>query len=93
MRIDYDKNRVWCDSEEIKLTAKEWKILSLLSMNKGKIITQEILLEKVWDLEGNFVDKHAVTVTINRLRKKIEKNASEPVYIKNVFGIGYTFGE
>ena len=42
---------------------------------------------------GKFVDTHAVTVVINRLRKKIENNMTEPVYIRNVFGVGYTFGE
>ena len=39
------------------------------------------------------MDTHAVTVVINRLRKKIENNMTEPVYIRNVFGVGYTFGE
>ena len=49
--------------------------------------------DRVWDIDENFVDTHAVTVVINRLRKKIENNMTEPVYIRNVFGVGYTFGE
>ena len=64
-----------------------------MAANRGNIVTKEILLEKIWDADNNFVDDHALTVGINRLRKKIEQNPSTPVYIKNVFGVGYTFGE
>ena len=93
LRIDFDKRKVWNCEKEIKLTVKEWKVLSILAANRGNIVTKEILLEKIWDADNNFVDDHALTVGINRLRKKIEQNPSTPVYIKNVFGVGYTFGE
>lgn len=93
LKIDYEKRRVWKEEQEINVTDREWKILYLLAKNKGTIVTKEILLEKVWDVEGDFVDEHAVSVVINRLRKKIEDSTGEPVYIKNVFGVGYTFGE
>ena len=87
IKIDYEKRRVWIRNEEIKLTPKEWTV------NMGKIITRETLLQKIWDIDENFVDEHVVTVVINRLRKKIEADTKSPVYIKNVFGVGYTFGE
>lgn len=93
LKIDYDKRRVWHGEEEVHLTSREWKILELLAKNQGKIVTKEVILEQVWDIDENFVDTHAVTVVINRLRKKIENNMTEPVYIRNVFGVGYTFGE
>lgn len=93
LEIDYEKRKIWKNGTEIKLTSKEWKILSLMSKNRGKIMTQESLLDKIWDSEGNFVDKHTVAVVISRLRKKIETSTEAPVYIKNIFGIGYTFGE
>lgn len=93
IKIDYEKRRVWIRNEEIKLTSKEWKILEILTVNMGKIITRETLLQKIWDIDENFVDEHVVTVVINRLRKKIEADTKSPVYIKNVFGVGYTFGE
>lgn len=92
LKIDYDKKRVW-HGEEVHLTSREWKILELLAKNQGKIVTKEVILEQVWDVDENFVDAHAVTVVINRLRKKIEKDMADPVYIRNVFGVGYTFGE
>lgn len=93
LKIDFEKGRAWLKNCEIKLTSKEWKILEILSKNRGKIITKEMLLEQIWDAEGNYVEEHAVAVVINRLRKKIEKDVKNPVYIKNIFGIGYTFGE
>ena len=93
IKIDYEKRRVWIRNEEIKLTSKEWKILEISTVNMGKIITRETLLQKIWDIDENFVDEHVVTVVINRLRKKIEADTKSPVYIKNVFGVGYTFGE
>lgn len=93
IKIDFEKRRVWIQNNEMKLTSKEWKILEILSKNRGKIITKEMLLEQIWDIEGNYVEEHAIAVVINRLRKKIEKDIKHPVYIKNIFGIGYTFGD
>ena len=93
LSIDVEGRRVWREREEISLTAREWKVLLLLAENRGRIITKETLLEKVWDAEGSFVDDHAVTVVINRLRKKLESDPGKPVYIRNIFGVGYTFGE
>ena len=93
LRIDFDKRKVWNCDTEIKLTIKEWKVLSILAASRGNIVTKEMLLEKIWDADNNFVDDHALTVVINRLRKKIEPDPSSPVYVKNVFGVGYTFGE
>nr|WP_294492760.1 response regulator transcription factor [uncultured Mediterraneibacter sp.] len=93
LRIDFDKRKVWNCDREIKLTVKEWKVLSILAANRGNIVTKEMLLEKIWDADNNFVDDHALTVVINRLRKKIESDLSSPVFIKNIFGVGYTFGE
>ncbi len=93
LKINFDKRRVWNCDREIKLTVKEWKVLSVLAANRGNIVTKEMLLEKIWDAENNYVDDHALTVVVNRLRKKIEPDLSNPVYIKNVFGVGYTFGE
>ena len=56
-------------------------------------IIKDMILEKVWDSRGVFVDNNTVNVTLNRLKKKIEPNPSEPVYVRNIFGLGYTFGE
>ena len=50
-------------------------------------------METLWDIDGNFVDENTVAVNIRRLRQKVEDNPSEPMYIKNIRGIGYTFSK
>lgn len=69
------------------MTPTEFKILRLLIVNADKVLTKRLLLEKIWDNSGNFVDEHAVAVNINRLRKKIE--TQDHVYIKTLYGVGY----
>lgn len=91
--MDFDRMSVTIDDKEVNLTATEYKLLELLAKNKGKVITKEMLLEKLWDINGNFVDENTLSVNIRRLRKKIEKDSKKPEYIITVFGIGYTFGE
>lgn len=93
LKMDFEKMEVLINNEQIKLTATEYKLLELLAKNKGKVITKEILLEKVWDNSGNFVDENTLSVNIRRLRKKIEEDPKSPQYIETVFGIGYIFGE
>ena len=61
--------------------------------NQGQVLTIDNLLEKVWGLDGEFVSENTVSVTIGRLRKKIEPDPGRPVYIRNVFGLGYRMGE
>lgn len=93
LKIDFERMTVVVLEKDINLTATEYKILELLAINKGKVLTKEILLEKVWDSNGNFVDENTLSVNIRRLRKKIEIDPKNPKYIITVFGIGYTFGE
>ena len=73
--------------EPLTMTPTEFKILRLLISNAERVMTKTLLLEKVWDSTGNFVDEHAVAVNINRLRRKIE--SEEWVYIKTLYGMGY----
>ena len=91
--IDFDRILVTIEGEEVNLTATEYKLLEILAKNKGKVITKDMILDKVWDSYGNFVDENTLSVNIRRLRKKIEKDSKKPEYIITVFGIGYTFGE
>ena len=70
----------------------DWK-KKLLVRNRGQVLTKETILERIWDIDGQFVVENTVSVTVNRLRKKIEPDKSSPIYIKNVFGLGYTFGD
>lgn len=69
------------------LTPTEYKLLVIFCKNPGQILTRQLLLEKLWDMDGNYVDGHALAVNISRLRKKIENGSG--TYIKTVYGMGY----
>ncbi len=73
----------------IELSRTEQKLLRLLVENRGYTISRDILIDKIWNTE--YVDENALTVTIKRLRQKLECNPSSPKYIKTVYGIGYTW--
>ena len=93
LRIDYDSRKVYVRNEEVNLTVTEYKLLELLCKNKNKAFTKELILEKLWDCNGNYVDENAISVNIRRLRKKIEVDPKNPEYIITLFGIGYILGE
>ncbi|WP_297137306.1 response regulator transcription factor [Terrisporobacter sp.] len=93
LKIDFDSRKVHKRDEEIYLTATEYKLLELLSKNKGRAMTKEILLDKLWDNNGNYVDENTLSVNIRRLRKKIKDDSKNPEYIITLFGIGYIMGE
>lgn len=87
LKIDFDTMAAFLGGEPLTMTPTEFKILRLLIANAERVMTKTLLLEKVWDSTGNFVDEHAVAVNINRLRKKIE--SEEHPYIKTLYGMGY----
>ncbi|MEO2507890.1 response regulator transcription factor [Clostridium paraputrificum] len=80
---------VLVDGEVAKLTPLEFKILSLLMDNPGRVFSIEEIYERVWNEVAVNVD--TVTVHIRRIREKIEINPKEPRYLKVVWGIGYKF--
>lgn len=93
LSIDFARKQVTSQGRSVNLTNKEYDLLALLARNRTKVITKQMMLEQVWDVQGSFVEENTVNVTLSRLRKKIEPDPANPVYIKNVFGLGYTFGE
>lgn len=90
LKIDCDSRRVFVEGSEVKLTAKEYDLLELLSFHPNKVYSRENLLNIVWgyDYPG---DVRTVDVHIRRLREKIEKNPGEPLYIHTKWGVGYYF--
>lgn len=92
LSIDFKRMTVLKTEQPVRLTATEYKLLELLVRNRGQVLTRQIILEKLWDVEGNFVDENALSVNIRRLRQKLEDNPHQPAYIITVFGIGYTWG-
>ena len=65
----------------------------LFIKNKGAVLTRTLILDKIWDIDGDFVDENTLSVNIRRLRAKIEDDPSKPSFIKTVFGIGYIWGD
>lgn len=90
--INSAKMKVYKYGQEIKLTTNEYRLLAILTENSGQVLTRRLMLEKLWDIEGNFVDENTLSVNIRRLRAKIEDDPKDCQYIKTVFGIGYTWG-
>ena len=93
LELHPERKRVLLGGNEISLTAKEYRLLEYFMKNQGQVLTMDNLLQAVWGLDGEFVSENTVSVTIRRLRKKIEPDMSRPVYIRNVFGLGYRMGE
>lgn len=85
-----EKKQVFSGNEEIVLTAKEYQLLELFMENQDKVLTKENILDRVWGIDGAFIEENTVSVTISRLKKKL---GGEQSYIKNVFGLGYRMGE
>ena len=71
----------------ITFTPLEYRLLKVLVRNPKIVLTRQVLLEKLWDVDENFVDEHTLTVTISRIRSKIEVDGLQ--YIKTVYGMGY----
>ncbi|MBB6214363.1 DNA-binding response OmpR family regulator [Anaerosolibacter carboniphilus] len=87
------ETKVTRDNKEILLTPAEYKLLSALIQNPMQTLGREIILEKLWDMDGEFVDDNTVSVYIRRLREKLEDNPSKPEYIVTVRGIGYKWNK
>ncbi len=88
IRIDTNTAKVYKDEKEIYFTSLEYKILLMLFSNQNKLITREQLLEKIWDIAGNFVNDNTLTVYIKRIREKL----GDETIIKTVRGLGYRIG-
>jgi two-component system, OmpR family, alkaline phosphatase synthesis response regulator PhoP len=92
LKIDGQRYKVWRDDQEIELTAIEFKILRVLALHVGIVLSREQLLEQVWghDFYG---DDRLVDVHIGRIRQKLEVDPSHPRFILTVRGVGYKFEE
>lgn len=90
VEIDYSKHEVKKAGEKVDLTLKEFELLDILIKNKGKVLTRDLLLDKIWGYE--YVgETRTVDVHIRHLRQKLEEDDKKPKYIETVRGIGYRF--
>ena len=89
IRLNKEKMQVLLGGREITLTALEYRMLLILMENKGRTLPRSLILEKLWDSEGNFVNDNTLTVTVKRLREKLDHTRC----ITTVRGIGYRMEE
>lgn len=89
--FDFDRMKFSKDGEDIELSRTEQKILRFLCENRGATLKRSYLIDNVWTGDTEYVDEHALTVAVKRLRDKLEDNSKNPQYIKTVYGIGYTW--
>lgn len=85
VRVDTKSGRVFVDNKEINLTSLEYRILLLLFQNLNRIVTREIIIDRIWDISGKFVENNTLTVYIKRIREKL---GHEDI-IKTIKGLGY----
>ncbi|WP_423231442.1 response regulator transcription factor [Bacillus cereus] len=88
LKVDEETRQVFIRNEEVRLTPKEFDILSLLVRNKGKVFSVEKIYEMVWE-DSFYKSDNTVMVHITKIREKIEENPRQPVYLKTVWGVGY----
>lgn len=93
LQFDFDRMHFYRKTQEIELSKTEQKLLKILVENRGHTLTREVLIDEIWTDHAEYVDENALSVSIKRLRDKIEKVSSKPEYIQTVYGIGYTWKE
>ncbi len=87
--FNFDKMTVSRNNESIVFSPIEYKILKQLVQHKNEIVTRQALIDAIWDSDSEYMEEHALTVNINRLRKRIDQKTSKHKYIRTVYGIGY----
>lgn len=90
--FDFDKMEYTKDNKFVELSKTEQKLLNILIANKGNTVTRDILIDKIWGNDVDFVDDNSLSVAIKRLRDKLEDNQKKPKYVKTIYGIGYAWG-
>ena len=89
--FSFDKMKFLNNGNPVELSKTEQKLLRLLIDNRGITLSRDRLVDYIWTDGAEFVGENALSVTIKRLRDKLEENPSAPRYIKTVYGVGYTW--
>ena len=92
LTINFEKRLITCGDEEIHLTQIEYKLVSLLARQAGKVLTYDYLIRQIW---GPYSDNNNQILRVNmaHIRRKLEKNPAEPEYIFTEIGVGYRMRE
>ena len=89
--FDFGRMEFQRDGQPVELSKTEQKLLRLLVKNRGRTLTRAQLVDRIWTDGAAYVDENALSVTVKRLRDKLEETPSKPRYIKTVYGLGYTW--
>lgn len=89
--FDFDQMNFRKDGLAVELSKTEQKLLRVLVDNRGHAVPRTTLVDRVWTDGAEFVEENALSVTVKRLRTKLEKDPAKPEYLKTVYGIGYTW--
>ena len=89
--FDFGRMEFQRDGQPVELSKTEQKLLRLLVENRGRTLTRAQLVDRIWTDGAASVDENALSVTVKRLRDKLEEIPSKPRYIKTVYGLGYTW--
>ena len=92
LEIDYDKRRVFVDGQSVHLTQSEYKIVSMLGLYSGRVLTYDYMLRELWGMSTK-ENRQILRVNMANIRRKLEKNPAEPQYIFTEIGVGYWMRE
>ena len=90
-QFDFDRMEFRKGGQLIDLSKTEQKLLRMLVENRGQTLPRAMLVDRIWTDGAEYVDENALSVTVKRLRDKLEDTPSSPKYLKTVYGIGYTW--
>lgn len=91
--VNLREGRVRKNGEILEFTGAEYRLLCLFLENRGRVLTRTMILDKLWDGAGNYVDDNTLSVYVRRLREKLEENPSWPRRLLTVRGVGYQWEE
>lgn len=91
VKVEKTAMKVYVNDVEVSLSKNEWKLLLMFIENPNIILSKEQILEKIFDIDSDFVDENTVAVNITRLRKKLSSGDNGKNLIKNVRGLGYVW--
>ncbi|MDQ0230052.1 response regulator transcription factor [Metabacillus malikii] len=93
IKINTLEGKIYKNEVEVYVTALEYRLFLIFATHIGQVLTRSQLLERIWDVAGDFVNDNTLTVYIKRLREKLEDDPQKPTLIKTVRGMGYKVGD
>ena len=93
LQINLAEGRVFLNGDPLECTGAEYRLLCLFVKNSGRLLTRSMILDRLWDGAGSFVDDNTLSVYVRRLREKLEEDPSKPEHLITVRGFGYQWKE